>query len=256
MGDQFGSVVPFFSVVQNLRETAKEAIVQKLELEAKVSGAEHEPQDRRALDEVRLKEELRHARLLAETYQARALELEKARIDLEDQVRRSLAEREKEELQRRKLSNEVKRLRADAETAKAAKAAWETEQAANRQAAGRVKTTPGVSSRPESARQRGTPTLSSFGRAARPSVFGRSSPESPRGLARAGESARRPDRPERHEAPEARPEETQVEASASETPREVTLRSPLQRLRAERTVLERPVDDSTSRRLETRPQGG
>ncbi|CAE8602951.1 unnamed protein product, partial [Polarella glacialis] len=95
-----------------------------------------ERQGRRAVEEVRLREELRHARLLADTYQSRTLELEKIRMELEDQVRSCKTTQEKEELQRQKLSNEVNRLRAERETAKAAKVAYEAEKSAMQAATG------------------------------------------------------------------------------------------------------------------------
>eukprot|EP00930_Biecheleria_cincta_P020167 TRINITY_DN15224_c0_g1_i2.p1 TRINITY_DN15224_c0_g1~~TRINITY_DN15224_c0_g1_i2.p1 ORF type:complete len:708 (+),score=110.18 TRINITY_DN15224_c0_g1_i2:43-2166(+) len=135
--EKLTNVVPYFAVVQSLRDTAKDAIVRRLELEAKATNGSaldspdgSPPQGRRAHEEVRLREELRHSRLLADTYQSRTLELEKMRIELEDQVRRLRSDREKEDLAKQKLSNEVKRLRADAETAKAAKAAWEADKSA------------------------------------------------------------------------------------------------------------------------------
>jgi len=129
--DQLATAVPYFSVVQSLRDTAKDAIVRRLELEAKAteaeSNVEEEGKGRRAVEEVRLREELRHARLLADTFQARTLELEKDRINLEDQVRRHRLERDNNELRSQKLNNEVKRLRADADVAKKARQQWESE---------------------------------------------------------------------------------------------------------------------------------
>lgn len=187
------NVVPYFAVVQSLRDTAKDAIVRRLELEARAtndltldSPGGTPSQGRRANDEVRLLEELRHSRLLADTYQSRTLELEKMRIELEDQVRRLRSDREKEELAKQKLNNEVKRLRADAETVKAAKASWDADKAARDVPAAGVRrgptsTTSSISaassskvSRPGSARgQRpaettlGLQSSSTFGRAGR-----------------------------------------------------------------------------------------
>eukprot|EP00435_Cladocopium_sp_Y103_P017540 s4125_g4.t1 len=177
--EQLSNLVPFFSVAQNLRETAKDAILRKLELEAKVSGAvldQATMEERQVIEEVKLKEELRHARLLADTFQARSVELEKVRIDLEEQLRQSQLERSKEDLQRRKLTNEVKRLRADAEVAKAAKAAVEAERQRQTAAITSRRSAP-VITRPDSARSRtGTvhsvQSTSSFGRAPRLDPFG------------------------------------------------------------------------------------
>lgn len=174
--EQLSNLVPFFSVAQNLRETAKDAILRKLELEAKVSGAvldQATMEERQVIEEVKLKEELRHARLLADTFQARTVELEKVRMDLEEQLRQSQLERSKEDLQRRKLSNEVKRLRADAEVAKAAKAAVEAERQRQTSAITSRRSAP-VITRPDSARSRtGTvQSTSSFGRAPRLDPFG------------------------------------------------------------------------------------
>ncbi|CAE8678576.1 unnamed protein product, partial [Polarella glacialis] len=162
-----------------------------------------ERQGRRAVEEVRLREELRHARLLADTYQSRTLELEKIRMELEDQVRSCKTTQEKEELQRQKLSNEVNRLRAERETAKAAKVAYEAEKSAMQAATGTPNgsrrgllgstnnsgllgsssATSSFSSRPGSARgQRPAATTaaaaSSFGRAAASAAA--SAPRSPR----------------------------------------------------------------------------
>lgn len=132
--EQLVNVVPYFAVVRSLRETAKDAIVRRLELEAKVtqSPGGSELKGRRAIEEVRLQEELRHSRLLADTYQSRTLELEKTRIELEDQVRGLRSDRDKDDLTKQKLSNEVKRLRADADAVKAAKASWEAGKAASK----------------------------------------------------------------------------------------------------------------------------
>jgi len=175
--DQLNSLVPFFSVAQNLRETAKDAILKKLELEAKVSGSVADQanlEERQVIEEVRLKEELRHARLLADTFQARTVELEKTRIDLEEQLRLCQNERSKEDLQRRKLTNEVKRLRAEADVAKAAKAAVEAERQRQTAAITSRRSAPTIT-RPDSARARnGHPSTStsSFGRAPRLDPFG------------------------------------------------------------------------------------
>eukprot|EP00931_Biecheleriopsis_adriatica_P120267 TRINITY_DN95385_c0_g1_i1.p1 TRINITY_DN95385_c0_g1~~TRINITY_DN95385_c0_g1_i1.p1 ORF type:complete len:716 (+),score=107.63 TRINITY_DN95385_c0_g1_i1:53-2149(+) len=127
--EQLATAVPYFAVVQSLRDTAKDAIMRRLEAESKGSDNADtgESKGRKALEEVRLREELRHARLLADTYQARTLELEKMRIDLEDQVRRGKSEREQDQLQKQKLNNEVKRLRADSEMARQAKQAVQAE---------------------------------------------------------------------------------------------------------------------------------
>jgi len=175
--DQLSSLVPFFSVAQNLRETAKDAILKKLELEAKVSGSVADQanlEERQVIEEVRLKEELRHARLLADTFQARTVELEKTRIDLEEQLRLCQNERSKEDLQRRKLTNEVKRLRAEADVAKAAKAEVEAERQRQTAAITSRRSAPTIT-RPDSARARnGHPSTStsSFGRAPRLDPFG------------------------------------------------------------------------------------
>lgn len=201
--EQLSNLVPFFSVVQNLRETAKDAILRKLELEAQVSGTAAERSDaeeRRAIDEVKLREELRHAHLLAETYQVRTVELEKLRMDLENKVRQLQLERSRDELQRRKLSNEVKRLRAEAEAAKVARAAWEAER---RQSAalGRSTTSTRASDSNEAGRRR--TTGSSFGRALRPDPFGgsRSSGVSRNGGGAFSERERRSGMLEHHASP-------------------------------------------------------
>ncbi|CAK9071169.1 Hypothetical protein (Fragment) [Durusdinium trenchii] len=199
--EQLSNLVPFFSVVQNLRETAKDAILRKLELEAQVSGTAAERSDaeeRRAIDEVKLREELRHAHLLAETYQVRTVELEKLRMDLENKVRQLQLERSRDELQRRKLSNEVKRLRAEAEAAKVARAAWEAER---RQAARGSTTSTRASDSNEAGRRR--TTGSSFGRALRPDPFGgsRSSGVSRNGGGAFSERERRSGMLEHHASP-------------------------------------------------------
>eukprot|EP00439_Symbiodinium_sp_Y106_P069005 s551_g11.t2 len=195
--EQLSSLIPYFSVVQNLRDTAKEpnlpskptsrcAILRKIELEAKASDTAADltqSEDRRTLDEVRLKEELRHARLLADTLQARTIELEKTRLGLEEQVRRGNLEREKEELAKKRLGNEVRRLRADAEMVRIAKASMDAERqasvaAASAAATGRrsgagAGTSASSNARPESARARPTTSsFSSFGRAPRLDPFG------------------------------------------------------------------------------------
>lgn len=180
--DQLATAVPYFSVVQSLRDTAKDAIVRRLELEAKATEAEsnvdEEGKGRRAVEEVRLREELRHARLLADTYQARTLELEKVRIDLEDQVRRNRSERDKDDLRSQKLNNEVKRLRADADVAKKARQQLESEKSGTASTGARRGLTGATSSvssasgsRPASARGPRTGTYgsasASFGKASR-----------------------------------------------------------------------------------------
>mmetsp|Transcript_89069 Transcript_89069/g.157807 ORF Transcript_89069/g.157807 Transcript_89069/m.157807 type:complete len:716 (+) Transcript_89069:55-2202(+) len=189
--DQLATAVPYFAVVQSLRDTAKDAIVRRLELEAKASdmaefNAEEEGKGRRAVEEVRLREELRHARLLADTYQARTLELEKVRIDLEDQVRRQRSERDKDDLRSQKLANEVKRLRVDADVARRAKQQWEAENPGTAPAGGRrgiTATGSSVSSasgsRPGSARGPRTPGTigAAFSKASRGLV---DRPKSPR----------------------------------------------------------------------------
>lgn len=183
--DKLANVVPYFAVVQSLRDTAKDAIVRRLELEAKANVLDYPdgspPQGGRAHEEVRLREELRHSRLLADTYQSRTLELEKMRIELEDQVRRLRSDREKEDLTKQKLSNEVKRLRSDAETVKAAKGALEADKAAREASALGGRRGAASSSRPGSARgQRpaatalGLQSSSTFGRAGRGLEGGRS----------------------------------------------------------------------------------
>jgi len=98
------NAVPYFAVVQSLRDAAKDAIMRRLELEAKISSGVLQMEDTdsmqgspnrgqeegstAAIQEVRLREELRHAKLLAETYQSRTIELERDREEMEDEIRR------------------------------------------------------------------------------------------------------------------------------------------------------------------------
>lgn len=250
--EQLSNLIPYFSVVQNLRDTAKDAILRKIELEAKASDTAADltqSEERRTLDEVRLKEELRHARLLADTLQARTIELEKTRLGLEEQVRRGNLEREKEELAKKRLGNEVRRLRADAEMVRIAKASMDAERQASMAAAtaaatGRrsgagAGTSASSTARPESARARPTTTSnsSSFGRAPRLDPFGGSRSSTgqeptPRrttgpalGAGRVGSETERQRRPEPR-APQRRPvgaagpaaPRTEVEAPAAGGP--------------------------------------
>lgn len=177
--DSLMNAVPYSAVVQSLRDAAKDAIMRRLELEARccvsnsasaagvdsqagaadsstapdnsasantvgsvggstigasavVRPANTPPQGPRtsAMEEVQLREELRHARLLADSYQSRTLELERMRIELEEQVRRSAQDREKEDARRQKLTEEVRRLRKEADSVRAMKAAYEAERSA------------------------------------------------------------------------------------------------------------------------------
>lgn len=176
------NAVPYSAVVQSLRDAAKDAIMRRLELEARcsvgvsvsTSAACMESQagaadsstapdnaasantvgsvagsavvtgnatnaarpgntaadNNRAVEEVQLREELRHARLLADTYQARTMDLERQRIELEEEVRRTSKDREKEDARHKKLADEVRRLRAEARQVREMQAAYETERAA------------------------------------------------------------------------------------------------------------------------------
>lgn len=54
-----------------------------------------------AAQELQLREELRHSRLLAETYQARTLELERLRLGMDEEVSRMRHEREKDDMQKK-----------------------------------------------------------------------------------------------------------------------------------------------------------
>lgn len=167
--ESLANAVPYSAVVQSLRDAAKDAIMRRLELEARCScmvhasnGDEREalPQletpatadnaststvasraapsptharsseGLRAGEEVQLREELRHARVLADTYQARTLELERERIELEEEVRRTRSERERDDARRQKLSEEVRRLRAETDTARASRGTYEADRAA------------------------------------------------------------------------------------------------------------------------------
>lgn len=131
--ESLAQAVPYAAVVASLREAAKDAIIRRLELEAKIggSGPEMMPGDfeadqgsarqARAGEEVRLREELRHARLLADTYQARSLELERSRVELLEEVRRVRLDKEKNDGRRHKLLDEVRRLRSEAESARSTK---------------------------------------------------------------------------------------------------------------------------------------
>lgn len=73
-----------------------------------------------AHDELKLREDLRQAMLIADIYQARTLELEKTSARLEEEAKRNRHEREKE---KQKLGDEVRRLRAEAEGQRVAAAA-------------------------------------------------------------------------------------------------------------------------------------
>jgi len=118
--------MPYSAMVQSLRDTAKDAIMQRLEIEARLSnaggglelGSGEVPVSLRAREEVRLREELRHARVLADTYQVRTIELERKRVELLEEARRAHAEKERDDVRRQQLSAEVRRLRADVEAAK------------------------------------------------------------------------------------------------------------------------------------------
>jgi len=131
------NAVPYFAVVQSLRDAAKDAIMRRLELEAKcASEANGEDEKRssrpstprgqvaslRANEELQLREELRHARLLADTYQARTLELERLRLENEEEASRMRFERETDGMRRQKLENEARRLRAEVEALRAERA--------------------------------------------------------------------------------------------------------------------------------------
>jgi len=138
--ERVASGVPYFAVVQSLREAAKDAIMRRLELEAQLAcekqtaatlAAEAAEEKDEALGEdegllgkaqegvdvdeeetsAQLRASLRNARRLVSTYQARTLELERTRLDMEEEVSRTSKEREKEELLRLELEKEVRRLR-------------------------------------------------------------------------------------------------------------------------------------------------
>jgi len=81
-----------------------------------------------AREEVQLREELRHARLLADTYQARVLELERVRIELEEEVQRVRQERDRTDAVQQKLASEVRRLRAEADSTRAARVSLQAQQ--------------------------------------------------------------------------------------------------------------------------------
>lgn len=145
--ESLAQAVPYAAVVGSLREAAKDAIIRRLELEAKIGGngpettpcdAEAEQGNSRqakAGEEVRLREELRHARLLAETYQARSLELERSRVELLEEVRRVRLDKEKNDGRRHKLLDEVRRLRSEAESARSTRQQEKQEKAATAQEA-------------------------------------------------------------------------------------------------------------------------
>jgi len=138
--ERVASGVPYFAVVQSLREAAKDAIMRRLELEAQLAcekqtaaslaaEAAEEKEDASVEDpsllgkvqegvdvdeeetSAQLRTSLRNARRLVQTYQARTLELERTRLDMEEEVSRSSKEREKEELLRLELEKEVRKLR-------------------------------------------------------------------------------------------------------------------------------------------------
>lgn len=128
--DLVQAAVPYFAVVQSLRDAAKDAIMKRLELEAKVSSEAgdaaseakkraSEKMNKTAGEELSLREELRHARLLADTYQARALTLERSRLEMDEEVARYRHERQKDEIRRQKTDMEIRRLRAEVEAARA-----------------------------------------------------------------------------------------------------------------------------------------
>jgi len=133
------NAVPYFAVVQSLRDAAKDAIMRRLELEAKISSGVLQMEDTdsmqgspnrgqeegstAAIQEVRLREELRHAKLLAETYQSRTIELERDREEMEDEIRRRRMESEKEESRRQRLHEEIRRLRSELQDPKASRTA-------------------------------------------------------------------------------------------------------------------------------------
>jgi len=145
--ESLAQAVPYAAVVGSLREAAKDAIIRRLELEAKIGGngpettpcdAEAEQGNSRqakAGEEVRLREELRHARLLADTYQARSLELERSRVELLEEVRRVRLDKEKNDSRRHKLLDEVRRLRSEAESARSTRQQEKQEKAATAQEA-------------------------------------------------------------------------------------------------------------------------
>jgi len=118
--DALAEAVPYSAVVQSLRDAAKDAIMRRLEFEAKCSSLNSPrpvviPDKNNA--EAQMREELRHARLLADTYQARVLELERVRIELEEEVDAARHDRDRSDAHQQKLSSEVRRLRAEAERA-------------------------------------------------------------------------------------------------------------------------------------------
>lgn len=137
--ESLAQAVPYAAVVGSLREAAKDAIIRRLELEAKIgcNGPETTPCDAeveqgtarqaKAGEEVRLREELRHARLLAETYQARSLELERSRVELLEEVRRVRLDKEKNDGRRNKLLDEVRRLRSEVQNLESARSARQQE---------------------------------------------------------------------------------------------------------------------------------
>lgn len=116
--------------------------MRRLELEAKMTSDQQdstqsarkplvvtavcERVNKSAQDELQLREELRHARLLADTYQARTLELERLRLDMDEEVSRMRFERENDSLRQQKTENEVRRLRSEVEAARSERA-WVSE---------------------------------------------------------------------------------------------------------------------------------
>lgn len=124
------SAVPHVVAVQTLKSAARDAIMWRLEHTAMGAQGAMEPRetledpaDLQALygiaggDEFRLREDLRHAKMLAETYQTRAKELEASTMRLEEEARRFRQEREAEQ---QKADEEMRRLRSEAEVLAAA----------------------------------------------------------------------------------------------------------------------------------------
>lgn len=129
--------VPYSSMVQTLRDAAKDAIMWRLELEANMaggmvsgsagsvqgvgkvgidpvgSGGDYAYSEQTMMnsasvaDELRLREDLRNSRLLADTYHSRLLELEKKNVQMEEE-KQSWMQCEVECL---KLGDEVRALR-------------------------------------------------------------------------------------------------------------------------------------------------
>eukprot|EP00928_Gymnodinium_smaydae_P007988 TRINITY_DN12867_c0_g1_i1.p1 TRINITY_DN12867_c0_g1~~TRINITY_DN12867_c0_g1_i1.p1 ORF type:complete len:891 (+),score=79.62 TRINITY_DN12867_c0_g1_i1:124-2673(+) len=166
--ESLNNVMPYSAVVQSLRDTAKDAIMRRLELEAKCNctsgsgvgleassrplparqsstgdGNMSEAQSRiststdglRAQEEVTLREELRSIRLLADTYKARMQELEQERSSWME-VRRA---RESEDTSRRPKAEEarLKIARNDLpESARSSRASYESDRLAIQAAEG------------------------------------------------------------------------------------------------------------------------